>query len=56
MPQVVEALLPAIALAVGAVIVLLAAVWFGQRMIAPRIGRALDRSEADDEEPVDRPD
>ena len=40
----------------GAIVIFLAAVWFGLFVLAPRIGRALDRAEADDEEPVDRPD
>ena len=34
----------------------LAAVWFGLFVVAPRIRRMLDRLEADDEEPGDRPD
>lgn len=46
----------------GVVLVLLigaiaavAGVGFGIVIIAPRIGRMLDRAEADDEEPGDRP-
>lgn len=30
-------------------------VWFGMVFIAPRISRALDRAETDDEETGDRP-
>ena len=48
--------LVAAALVVGAVIVFLAAVWFGRRIFAPAIGRALDRADADDEDTGDRPD
>ena len=39
-----------------AIVVGLAAVWFGLYVVAPRIGRALDRADQDDEDPVDRPD
>ena len=31
-------------------------VWFGLFILVPRIQRALDRAEADEEEPGDRPD
>jgi F0F1-type ATP synthase membrane subunit b/b' len=37
-----------------AVVAFLLAVWFGQRMIAPRIARALDRADAEDSETRDR--
>jgi p-aminobenzoyl-glutamate transporter AbgT len=40
----------------GAVVVFLVAVWFGQRMIAPRITRALDRADTEDSEARDRDD
>ena len=33
-----------------------AAVWFGVRVIASRLGRALDRAEAEDTSTVDRDD
>ena len=32
------------------------AVWFGLYIVAPRVRRALDRADADEEEPGDRPD
>jgi hypothetical protein len=38
------------------IVIFLAAVWFGLFVIAPRIRRALDRAEADDEEPRARSD
>ena len=40
----------------GVIIIFLAAVWFGLFVLVPRIRRALDRAEADEEEPGDRPD
>jgi hypothetical protein len=51
-----ESIGPVLGVLVGAVVILLAAVWFGRTMLAPRIGRALDRADADEEEPGDRPD
>jgi len=33
-----------------AVAIFIGAVWFGLRVIAPRLGRALDRAEEDDNE------
>jgi hypothetical protein len=39
----------------GAVVIFLGAVWFGLFIVAPRIGRALDRAETDDEESGDQP-
>jgi hypothetical protein len=41
---------------VGAAVIFLVAVWFGLSILAPRIGRAADRADADEEEPGDRPD
>jgi hypothetical protein len=43
------------ALAVVGLTLFLGAVWFGLFVLAPRIGRALDRADADEEEPGDRP-
>jgi hypothetical protein len=40
----------------GIIIIFLGAVWFGLFIVAPRIRRALDRADADEEEPGDRPD
>jgi hypothetical protein len=40
----------------GAIALFLLAVWLGMFVIAPRIRRALDRAEAEHEEPGDRPD
>ncbi len=37
----------------GAVVVFLAAVWFGLHVVAPRIRRALDRAETEEEHPGD---
>lgn len=47
--------IPGSVLAILAVVVLAfaafaAAVWFGSSVIAPRLGRALDRADADDDE------
>ncbi len=39
----------------GAAIAAVVGVGFGIVILAPRIARALDRAEADDEEPGDRP-
>ena len=50
-----ETIGPVLAMLIGAVAIFLAAVWFGRRL-APRIGRAVDRMDADEEEPGDRPD
>jgi hypothetical protein len=38
-----------------AVIATVAGIGFGIVIVAPRIGRMLDRAESDDEEPGDRP-
>lgn len=38
------------------IIISLAAVWFGLFILVPRIQRALDRADADEQEPGDRPD
>jgi hypothetical protein len=51
-----EAIVPALAVLAAALVIFVAAVWFGRAMLAPRIGRALDRAEANEEEPGDRPD
>ena len=51
-----ESLAAAIAVLLGAVAIFLVAVWFGLSILAPRIGRAADRIDADEEEPGDRPD
>ena len=40
----------------GAVALFLAAVWFGLHVVAPRIRRAIDRAETEEDQPVDRPD
>lgn len=39
-----------------AIVVFLVAVWFGLSVLAPRIGRALDRAESNHEDVGDRPD
>jgi hypothetical protein len=39
----------ALVLLVAAVGIFVAAVWFGVRIIAPRLGRAFDRAESEDE-------
>jgi hypothetical protein len=41
---------------VVAVIAFGIAVWFGLRVVAPRLGRALDRAAAEDADTVDRDD
>lgn len=46
-PGGVLAILAVVGLAVAA---FAAAVWFGLSVIAPRLGRALDRADADDDE------
>ena len=46
----------AVVVVVLAIVGLLGAVRFGLSILAPRIGRAIDRVESDDEEPGDRPD
>lgn len=38
-----------------AAIAAVVSVWFGIVVLAPRIGRLLDRTKPDDEEPGDRP-
>ena len=43
-------------LVVAAVVIFAGAVWFGLSVVAPRIVRALDRADVDEEEPGDRPD
>jgi hypothetical protein len=49
MNQLPEQLPALVGLFVGGLIVFVAAVWFGLRVLAPRIGRALDRADADEE-------
>jgi Sec-independent protein secretion pathway component TatC len=49
-------LIAAIGLVLIAAIVAALGVAFGIFVFAPRIGRMLDRAEAEDEEPGDRPD
>jgi membrane protein implicated in regulation of membrane protease activity len=39
----------------AAIVLFLAAVWFGLYVVAPRIRRALDRTEIEDEDAGDRP-
>ena len=51
-----ESLAAVLALALGAAVIFLVAVWFGMSILAPRIGRAAERVDADEEEPGDRPD
>ena len=51
-----ESLAAVLAVLLGAVAIFLVAVWFGLSILAPRIGRAADRIDADEEEPGDRPD
>jgi hypothetical protein len=50
------AIAAAILVVVAAIVAMLGAVRFGLSVLAPRIGRAIDRVESDDEEPSDRPD
>ena len=52
MPAAVEGLVLVLVIAVIAAVVGLR---FGIFLLAPRIGRMLDRADADDEEPGDRP-
>jgi hypothetical protein len=40
----------------AAVALFLAAVWFGLHIVAPRIRRAVDRAETEEEQPGDRAD
>jgi hypothetical protein len=40
----------------AAILLFLAAVWFGLHVVAPRIRRALDRADTEEEQPGDRPD
>lgn len=60
MEQLGAALLDIVVLLVvvfgGAAALFALAVWFGLSIVAPRIRRALDRADADEEEPGDRPD
>jgi len=51
-----ESFAAVLAVVLGAVVIFLVAVWFGLSVLAPRIGRAADRVDADEEEPGDRPD
>lgn len=53
-----DSIVPIVGLSVIAIVLFAAAVWFGWRVLAPRLGRALDRMDADatDEEPGDRTD
>jgi F0F1-type ATP synthase membrane subunit b/b' len=44
------------AVIIVAAVLFLAAVWFGLHVLAPRIGRAIDRAEAEDEGAGDRAD
>jgi hypothetical protein len=46
----------ALALLVAGVVIFLCAVWFGLFVVAPRISRALDRADVEEEEHGDRPD
>ena len=39
----------------AAVVLSIAAVWFGLHVVAPKIRRALDRAETEEEQPIDRP-
>jgi len=51
-----EPLAAVLAVLLGAAVIFAVAVWFGLTILAPRIGRAMDRADADEEEPGDRPD
>ena len=51
-----ESIAPLVAMLVAALVIFLAAVWFGRFLLAPRIGRALDHMEANEVEAGDRPD
>ena len=51
-----DALAAVLGVLLGAAVIFLVAVWFGLSILAPRIGRAADRIDADEEEPGDRPD
>jgi hypothetical protein len=51
-----ESLAPVLAVLLGGAAIFVVAVWFGLSILAPRIGRAADRADTDEEEPGDRPD
>ena len=51
-----ESLAAVLAVLLGAAVIFVVAVWFGMSILAPRIGRAADRVDADEEEPGDRTD
>ena len=48
--EIAAALVPFAVLVTVAVAGFGFAVWFGQRIVAPRIGRALDRAETEDDQ------
>ena len=54
--ELVSDLIPFAVLVVVALAASGFAVWFGQRVVAPRIGRALDRAQTEDEPHEDRDD
>jgi uncharacterized iron-regulated membrane protein len=49
-------LVAGVALVLVALVLFGFAVWFGQHVIAPRLGRSLDRAEAEDDQLRDRDD
>ena len=51
-----ESLAPVLAVLLGAAVIFVVAVWLGLSILAPRIGRAADRADADEEEPGDQRD
>lgn len=51
-----ESFAAVLAVMLGAAVIFLVAVWFGLSVLAPRIWRASERADADEEEPGDRPD
>ena len=51
-----ESLVPVLAVLLGAAVIFVVAVWLGLSILAPRIGRAADRADADEEEPGDQRD
>lgn len=51
-----NALIVGVALVMVALAVFGFAVWFGQHVIAPRLGRTLDRAKAEDDQGRDRDD
>ena len=51
-----ESLAAVFAVLLGAAVIFVVAVWFGLSILAPRIGRAAERADADEQEPGDRPD